>query len=177
MKCLVISSLACPMWQVKCCLSNDGYIAREEMMALLQNCLNLSGQEEEGEDGIKVLKVPECLYSVLSRTWLTWHWRRWTLIKMAGSATKTLRQRLVITSSHSLASFRFRSGSTFNFSMKIEKEPLLLEAFGPCLPRAEALHKFFQQVLHLRIRVKLSNQVAPGYPLGHPGWPSSVFTS
>ena len=34
--------------------SNDGYIAREEMMALLQNCLNLSGQEEEGEDGIKV---------------------------------------------------------------------------------------------------------------------------
>ena len=134
------------MWQVKCCLSNDGYIAREEMMALLQNCLNLSGQEEEGEDGIKVLKVPECLYSVLSRTWLTWHWRRWTLIKMAGSATKTLRQRLVITSSHSLASFRFRSGSTFNFSMKIEKEPLLLEAFGPCLPRAEALHKFFQQV-------------------------------
>ena len=23
-------------------------------MALLQNCLNLSGQEEEGEDGIKV---------------------------------------------------------------------------------------------------------------------------
>ena len=36
-------------------VSNDGYIAREEMMALLQNCLNLSGQEEEGEDGIKVL--------------------------------------------------------------------------------------------------------------------------
>ena len=35
--------------------SNDGYIAREEMMALLQNCLNLSGQEEEGEDGIKVV--------------------------------------------------------------------------------------------------------------------------
>ena len=37
--------------------SNDGYIAREEMMALLQNCLNLSGQEEEGEDGIKVAIV------------------------------------------------------------------------------------------------------------------------
>ena len=30
--------------------------------------------------------------------------------------------------------------------IKIEHEPLLLEAFGPCLPRAEALHKFFQQV-------------------------------
>ena len=26
-------------------------------MALLQNCLNLSGQEEEGEDGIKVAIV------------------------------------------------------------------------------------------------------------------------
>ena len=33
--------------------------------------------------------------------------------------------------------------------MKIEQEPLLLEAFGPCLPRAEALHKFFQQVDHV----------------------------
>ena len=39
----------------ECYFSNDGYIAREEMMALLQNCLNLSGQEEEGEDGIKVV--------------------------------------------------------------------------------------------------------------------------
>ena len=26
-------------------------------MALLQNCLNLSGQEEEGEDGIKVVNL------------------------------------------------------------------------------------------------------------------------
>ena len=38
---------------------------------------------------------------------------------------------------------------TFVFHLnKIEQEPLLLEAFGPCLPRAEALHKFFQQVDH-----------------------------
>ena len=34
----------------------------------------------------------------------------------------------------------------FWLEIKIEHEPLLLEAFGPCLPRAEALHKFFQQV-------------------------------
>ena len=48
--------------------SNDGYIAREEMMALLQNCLNLSGQEEEGEDGIKVSFC--CI-------WIYWLWVTW----------------------------------------------------------------------------------------------------
>ena len=32
-------------------------------MALLQNCLNLSGQEEEGEDGIKVLNLSNLSFS------------------------------------------------------------------------------------------------------------------
>ena len=45
--------------------SNDGYIAREEMMALLQNCLNLSGQEEEGEDGIKVASKSSLIHRFL----------------------------------------------------------------------------------------------------------------
>ena len=40
------------------------------------------------------------------------------------------------------------SSKQVDIPMKIEQEPLLLEAFGPCLPRAEALHKFFQQVDH-----------------------------
>ena len=45
--------------------SNDGHIAREEMMALLQNCLNLSGQEEEGEDGIKVASKSSLIHRFL----------------------------------------------------------------------------------------------------------------
>ena len=45
--------------QIKYCftvydLTGKGFIAKEEMVTLLQNCLNLTGQEEEGEDGIKV---------------------------------------------------------------------------------------------------------------------------
>ena len=45
--------------QIKYCftvydLTGKGFIAKEEMITLLQNCLNLTGQEEEGEDGIKV---------------------------------------------------------------------------------------------------------------------------
>ena len=35
-------------------LTGKGFINKEEMITLLQNCLNLTGQEEEGEDGIKV---------------------------------------------------------------------------------------------------------------------------
>ena len=33
-----------------------------------------------------------------------------------------------------------------DFKITVSNDPLMLEAFGPCLPRAEALHKFFQQV-------------------------------
>ena len=45
--------------QIKYCftvydLTGKGFIDKEEMITLLQNCLNLTGQEEEGEDGIKV---------------------------------------------------------------------------------------------------------------------------
>ena len=45
--------------QIKNCftvydLREKGFIAKEEMITLLQNCLNLTGQEEEGQDGIKV---------------------------------------------------------------------------------------------------------------------------
>ena len=36
-------------------LSGKGVIAKDEMVTLLQNCLNLTGQEEEGEEGIKVM--------------------------------------------------------------------------------------------------------------------------
>ena len=36
-------------------LTGKGYIAKEEMVTLMQSCLNLTGQEEDGEDGIKVI--------------------------------------------------------------------------------------------------------------------------
>ena len=35
-------------------LTGKGIIAKEEMTTLLQKCLKLQGQEEEGEDGVKV---------------------------------------------------------------------------------------------------------------------------
>ena len=49
--------------QIKFCfsvydLTGKGVIAKEEIATLLQKCLRLQGQEEEGEDGIKV----DCRY-------------------------------------------------------------------------------------------------------------------
>ena len=35
-------------------LTGKGYVGKEEMTTLLQKCLKLQGQEEEGEDGVKV---------------------------------------------------------------------------------------------------------------------------
>ena len=51
--------------QIKYCftvydLTGKGFIAKEEMVTLLQNCLKLTGQEEEGEDGIKVTFTAGC---------------------------------------------------------------------------------------------------------------------
>ena len=55
-----------PPLPIKCCqeqirycfsvydLTGKGIIAKEEMTTLLQKCLKLQGQEEEGEDGVKV---------------------------------------------------------------------------------------------------------------------------
>ena len=41
-------------------LTGKGIIAKEEMTTLLQKCLKLQGQEEEGEDGVKVEEDDIC---------------------------------------------------------------------------------------------------------------------
>ena len=41
-------------------LTGKGYVGKEEMTTLLQKCLKLQGQEEEGEDGVKV-RTEHCL--------------------------------------------------------------------------------------------------------------------
>ena len=45
--------------QIKYCfsvydLTGKGIIAKEDLATLLQKCLRLQGQEEDGEDGVKV---------------------------------------------------------------------------------------------------------------------------
>ena len=35
-------------------MNGDGFITKEEMTTLLQDCLKMTGLEEEGEDGLKV---------------------------------------------------------------------------------------------------------------------------
>jgi hypothetical protein len=99
-------------------LSNDGYIVRDEMASLLQNCLNLTGQEEEGEDGIKVY------HKVIQHFILYQDLIDITLKKMDVD----------------------RDGRICHedFEKAVQDEPLLLEAFGPCLPRASALDTFLK---------------------------------
>ena len=51
--------IKCYQEQIRYCfsvydLTGKGIIAKEEMTTLLQKCLKLQGQEEEGEDGVKV---------------------------------------------------------------------------------------------------------------------------
>ena len=48
--------------QIKYCfsvydLTGKGIIAKEEIATLLQKCLRLQGQEEDGEDGVKVIYI------------------------------------------------------------------------------------------------------------------------
>ena len=51
-------------------LTGKGYIAKEEMTTLLQSCLKLTGQEEEGEDGIKVGLRIDIHFAKEETTWV-----------------------------------------------------------------------------------------------------------
>ena len=51
--------------QIKYCfsvydLTGKGIIAKEDLATLLQKCLRLQGQEEDGEDGVKVEDCSFC---------------------------------------------------------------------------------------------------------------------
>ena len=57
--------IKCYQEQIRYCfsvydLTGKGIIAKEEMTTLLQKCLKLQGQEEEGEDGVKVEEDDIC---------------------------------------------------------------------------------------------------------------------
>ena len=47
-------------------LTGKGIIGKEEMTTLLQKCLKLQGQEEEGEDGVKV----DCVNTIFNQHYL-----------------------------------------------------------------------------------------------------------
>ena len=61
--------------QIKYCfsvydLTGKGIIAKEDLATLLQKCLRLQGQEEDGEDGVK---VEDCSFSFVFKKFLPGH--------------------------------------------------------------------------------------------------------
>ena len=106
-------------------LTGKGIIAKEEMTTLLQRCLKLQGQEEEGEDGVKVnnnLKWWEDDHSHSSKDIIDLTLKKMDLDKDGRICFD-------------------------DYVETIRTEPLLLETFGACLPRATVLDKFMKEVL------------------------------
>ena len=106
-------------------LTGKGYVGKEEMTTLLQKCLKLQGQEEEGEDGVKVNNDNNAITRDI-------HQKNKDIIDL------TLKKMDVDKDGRI---------SYADFEETVKSEPLLLEAFGPCLPRAEMLDLFMKKVL------------------------------
>ena len=105
-------------------LTGKGYVGKEEMTTLLQKCLKLQGQEEEGEDGVKV--GSDSVFGMKPE------YRNKDIIDI------TLKKMDVDKDGRI---------SYADFEETVKSEPLLLEAFGPCLPRAEMLDLYMKEVL------------------------------
>ena len=88
-------------------LNEDGYISKEEMMTMMQNCFVVNSSEEEG-DGVKDLV-------------------EMTLRKMDKDKDGRI--------------------SLSDFQASVSEEPLLLEAFGNCLPTNQSGAEFSKKIL------------------------------
>ena len=130
-----ISSLPikCCQEQIRYCfsvydLTGKGIIAKEEMTTLLQKCLKLQGQEEEGEDGVKVEEDDIC------------HDDLTIDIDCVPQDIIDLTLKKMDVDKDGRICFD-------DYEETVKNEPLLLEAFGPCLPKATTLDLFMRQVL------------------------------
>ena len=108
-------------------LTGKGIIAKEEMTTLLQKCLKLQGQEEEGEDGVKVEEDDICHGLTIDIDCVPQDIIDLTLKKMDVDKDGRI--------------------CFDDYEETVKNEPLLLEAFGPCLPKATTLDLFMRQVL------------------------------
>ena len=109
-------------------LTGKGIIAKEEMTTLLQKCLKLQGQEEEGEDGVKVEEDDIC------------HDDFTIDIDCVPQDIIDLTLKKMDVDKDGRICFD-------DYEETVKNEPLLLEAFGPCLPKATTLDLFMRQVL------------------------------
>ena len=130
-----ISSLPieCCQEQIRYCfsvydLTGKGIIAKEEMTTLLQKCLKLQGQEEEGEDGVKVEEDDICQDDLAID------------IDCVPQDIIDLTLKKMDVDKDGRICFD-------DYEETVKNEPLLLEAFGPCLPKATTLDLFMRQVL------------------------------
>ena len=115
--------------QIKYCfsvydLTGKGIIAKEDLATLLQKCLRLQGQEEDGEDGVKV--VEDCSFSFV------------LLNSLQDIIDLTLKK--MDLDKDGRICFE-------DFEETVKSEPLLLEAFGACLPGSRHLDNFLKDVL------------------------------
>ena len=109
-------------------LTGKGIIAKEEMTTLLQKCLKLQGQEEEGEDGVKVEEDDICQDDLTID------------IDCVPQDIIDLTLKKMDVDKDGRICFD-------DYEETVKNEPLLLEAFGPCLPKATTLDLFMRQVL------------------------------
>ena len=125
--------IECYQEQIRYCfsvydLTGKGIIAKEEMTTLLQKCLKLQGQEEEGEDGVKVEEDDIC------------HDDLTIDIDCVPQDIIDLTLKKMDVDKDGRICFD-------DYEETVKNEPLLLEAFGPCLPKATTLDLFMRQVL------------------------------
>ena len=85
-------------------LNADGFISKEEMLTMLKTCLVKSGMEEDGDEGVKVELVLFLSQDLIEMT----------MKKMDEDKDGRV--------------------SFADFEVTVTKDPLMLEAFGPCLP-------------------------------------------
>ena len=114
--------------QIKYCfsvydLTGKGIIAKEDLATLLQKCLRLQGQEEDGEDGVK---VEDCSFSFVFKNSL---------------------QDIIDLTLKKMDLDKDGRICFEDFEETVKSEPLLLEAFGACLPGERHLDNFMKDVL------------------------------
>ena len=109
-------------------LTGKGIIAKEEMTTLLQKCLKLQGQEEEGEDGVKVEEDDICQDDLTIDIYC-------------------VPQDIIDLTLKKMDVDKDGRICFDDYEETVKNEPLLLEAFGPCLPKATTLDLFMRQVL------------------------------
>ena len=104
-------------------LTGKGIIAKEDLATLLQKCLRLQGQEEDGEDGVK---VEDCSFSFVFKNYL---------------------QDIIDLTLKKMDLDKDGRICFEDFEETVKSEPLLLEAFGACLPGERHLDNFMKDVL------------------------------